>query len=194
MRTTHEGQIMKLFKTLPLILAMLLAFTANSMALDDTAEEIDNDSNEALMVFYKEVNGGKKFLDNAKGYVVFPEVTEGGFFLGGKYGEGALRVNGVTEGYYSITSASMGMQMGMQQYSLIIAFTSDQALKTFMRDDDWETEVDVNIAVAEYNAEEEADDVDFGSNMVGFVFDSKGMMGNFSFEGTKFERITPDKD
>lgn len=194
MKTTPEGQIMKLLKTLPLVLAMLLALTANSMALDDTAEEIDNDANEALIVFYKEVNGGKKFLDNAKGYVVFPEVTEGGFFLGGKYGEGALRVNGVTEGYYSITSASMGMQMGVQQYSLIIAFTSDQALKTFMRDDDWETEIDINVAMAEYNAEEEADDVDFGSNMVGFVFDSKGMMGNFSFEGTKFERITPDKD
>ena len=194
MKTTPEGQVMKLLKTLPLVLAMLFAFTANSMALDDTAEEIDNDSNEALMVFYKEVNGGKKFLDNAKGYVVFPEVTEGGFFLGGKYGEGALRVNGVTEGYYSITSASMGMQMGVQQYSLIIALTTDQALKTFMRDDDWETEIDINVAVAEYNAEEEADDVDFGSNMVGFVFDSKGMMGNFSFEGTKFERITPDKD
>ncbi len=184
---------MKLLKTIPLLLAMLLAFSTISLA-EDTAEEIDNDSNEALIVFYKEVNGGKKFLDNAKGYVVFPDVKEAGFFLGGKYGEGALRVNGVTKGYYSITSASMGMQMGAQQYSLIIAFTTDQALNTFMNDDDWETELDVNIAVAEYNAEEEADDVDFGSNMVGFVFDSKGMMGNFSFEGTRFERITPDID
>lgn len=184
---------MKLLKTISLLLAILLAFSTLSVA-EDTAEEIDNDANEALMVFYKEVNGGKKFLDNAKGYVIFPDVKEAGFFLGGKYGEGALRVNGVTKGYYSITSASMGMQMGAQQYSLIIAFTTDQALKTFMRDDDWETEIDVNIALAEYNAEEEADDVDFGSNMVGFVFDSKGMMGNFSFEGTKFERITPDKD
>ena len=185
---------MKVFKSIPLLLVMLLAFTTTSMALDDTAEEIDNDSNEALLVFYKEVKGGKKFLDNAKGYVVFPEVTEGGFFVGGRYGEGALRVNGETVGYYSITSASMGMQMGMQQYSLVIALTTDQALKTFMRDDDWETELDVNIAMAEYNAEEEADDVDFGSNMVGFVFDSKGLMGNFSFEGTKFESITPDRD
>ena len=184
---------MKLLKTISLLLAMLLAFSTISLA-EDTAEEIDNDSNEALMVFYKEVNGGKKFLDNAKGYVVFPDVKEAGFFIGGKYGEGALRVNGVTKGYYSITSASMGMQMGAQQYSLIIAFTTDHALKTFMRDDDWETEIDVNIALAEYNAEEEADDVDFGSNMVGFVFDSEGMMGNFSFEGTRFERITPDID
>ena len=184
---------MKLFKTIPLLLAMLLAFTTISIA-EDTAEEIDNDANEALMVFYKEVKGGKKFLDNAKGYVVFPDVKEAGFFLGGKYGEGALRVNGVTKGYYSITSASMGFQMGAQQYSLVIALTTDQALKTFMRDDDWETEIDVNIALAEYNAEEEADDVDFGSNMVGFIFDSEGMMGNFSFEGTRFERITPDID
>ena len=184
---------MKLLKTIPLLLAMLLAFSSISLA-EDTAEEIDNDSNEALMVFYKEVNGGKKFLDNAKGYVIFPDVKEAGFFLGGKYGEGALRVNGVTKGYYSITSASMGFQMGAQQYSLVIAFTTDHALKTFMRDDDWETEIDVNIALAEYNAEEEADDVDFGSNMVGFVFDSEGMMGNFSFEGTRFERITPDID
>ncbi len=182
---------MKLLKTISLLLAMLLAFTTISMA-EDTAEEIDNDANEALIVFYKEVNGGKKFLDNAKGYVVFPDVKEAGFFIGGKYGEGALRVNGETRGYYSITSASMGFQMGAQQYSLIIAFTTDQALKTFMRDDDWETEIDVNIALAEYNAEEEADDVDFGSNMVGFVFDSEGAMGNFSFEGTIFESITPD--
>ena len=184
---------MKLLKTISLLLAMLLAFTTISMA-EDTAQEIDNDANEALIVFYKEVNGGKKFLDNAKGYIVFPDVKEAGFFLGGKYGEGALRVNGVTKGYYSITSASMGFQMGAQQYSLIIALTTDQALKTFMRDDDWETEIDVNIALAEYNAEEEADDVDFGSNMVGFIFDSEGMMGNFSFEGTRFERITPDID
>lgn len=184
---------MKLLKTIPLLLAMLLAFSTISLA-EDTAEEIDNDSNEALMVFYKEVNGGKKFLDNAKGYVIFPDVKEAGFFLGGRYGEGALRVNGVTKGYYSITSASMGFQMGAQQYSLVIALTTDEALKTFMRDDDWETELDVNIAVAEYNAEEEADDVDFGSNMVGFIFDSEGMMGNFSFEGTRFERITPDID
>ncbi|MBT8348988.1 MAG: lipid-binding SYLF domain-containing protein [Sulfurovum sp.] len=184
---------MKLLKTIPLLLAMLLAFSTLTLA-EDTAEEIDNDSNEALMVFYKEVNGGKKFLDNAKGYVVFPDVKEAGFFVGGKYGEGALRVNGETSGYYSITSASMGFQMGAQQYSLIIAFTTDQALKIFMRDDDWETELDLNIALAEYNAEEEADDVDFGSNMVGFVFDSEGMMGNFSFEGTRFERITPDID
>lgn len=184
---------MNILKTIILLLTMLLAFNTLSMA-EDTAREIDDDSNEALIKFYHEVNGGKKYLDNAKAYVVFPEVTEAGFFVGGKYGEGALREGNVTKGYYSITAASLGMQAGAQQYSLIIALTTDEALKTFMRDDDWESEIDVNIAMAEWNAEEESDDVDFGSGMVGFVFDSKGMMGNFTFEGTRFKRITPDAD
>ncbi|MCW8821350.1 MAG: lipid-binding SYLF domain-containing protein [Sulfurovum sp.] len=183
---------MKILKSIPLLLAMLIAFSSICMA-EKTAREIDDDSNEALIKFYHEVNGGKRYLSNAKAYVVFPEVTEAGFFIGGKYGEGALREGNVTKGYYSITAASIGMQAGAQQYSLVIALTTDAALKAFM-DDDWESEIDVNVAVAEWNAEEESDDVDFGSGMVGFVFDSKGMMGNFSFEGTRFKRIKPDID
>jgi lipid-binding SYLF domain-containing protein len=188
-----KEQSMKTLKYLSALLFVLLTFTAVSVA-EDSAREIDRDSNGALSVFYNEVKGGKKYLENAKGYVVFPDVKEAGFFVGGKYGEGALRVNGVTKGYYSITSASMGFQAGMQTYSLIIAFTSESALNRFINDDDWETDLDMNIAMADWNNDEELDDVDFGSNMVGFVFDSTGMMGNFTLEGTRFERITPDLD
>ena len=184
---------MKTLKYISKLLLVLLALTNLTLA-EDSAREIDSDANGALSVFYAEVNGAKNYLDKAKGYVVFPDVKEAGFFVGGKYGEGALRVDSVTKGYYSITSASMGFQMGAQTYSLIIAFTSDSALKKFMSDDDWETDIDFNVAMADWNNDEELDDVDFGSNMVGFVFDSTGMMGNFSMEGTRFEKITPDID
>lgn len=184
---------MKTLKYVSQLLLVLLALSNLTFA-EDTAREIDHDSNGALSVFYSEVNGGKAYLDKAKGYVVFPDVKEAGFFIGGKYGEGALRINGVTKGYYSITSASMGFQAGAQKYSLIIVFTSDKALKKFMNDDDWDTDMDFNIAMADWNNDEELDDIDFGSNMIGFVFDSKGMMGNFTMEGTRFERITPDLD
>lgn len=184
---------MKTLKSIPLLLALLLAFSTLSMA-DDSAREIDADSNKALKKFYKELKGADKYLEKAKGYVVFPNVKEAGFFVGGRYGEGALRVGGVTKAYFSITSASIGMQMGAQEYSLVIALTTDAALNKFITDDDWDTDIDVNIAMAEWNAEEEADDIDFGTGMIGFLFDSKGMMGNFTFEGTSFERITPDAD
>jgi lipid-binding SYLF domain-containing protein len=184
---------MKMLNYLTQLLFVFVALINLSVAAD-TAREIDHDVNGALSVFYSEVHGGKKYLEKAAGYVVFPDVKEAGFFIGGKYGEGALRVNDVTKGYYSITSASMGFQAGAQKYSLIIAFTSEDALKKFMNDDDWDTDMDFNIAIADWNNDEELDDIDFGSNMVGFVFDSTGMMGNFTMEGTRFERITPDLD
>ena len=182
---------MKTFKNTLQILTLLLTLTTFTIA-SDTAQEIDADSNEALSEFFSEVNGAKKFLANAKGYVVFPNVKEAGFFFGGKYGEGVLRVGNESKSYHSITSASMGFQVGVQKYSLIIVFTSDAALKKFMTDDDWETDMDFSVAMANWNTEEELDEIDFGSHMVGFVFDSTGLMGNFTFEGTRFEKIHPD--
>lgn len=174
------------------VLFALLTLTSLNMA-EDSARKIDSNTNGALSVFYNEVKGGKQYLEKAKGYVVFSEVKEAGFFVGGRYGEGALRIDGFTKGYYSITSASMGFQAGMQTYSLIIAFTSDKALNKFLNDDDWETDMDFNMAMADWNNDEELDDIDFGSNMVGFVFDSTGMMGNLTMEGTRFEKIKPDE-
>ena len=184
---------MKIFKFIPLLLVMLLAFTTTSMATINSAKEINSDADSALRTFYKEIKGSKKYLEHAKAYLVIPDIKEVGFFVGGKYGDGALRVGNSTKAYYSITSASVGFQMGAQVYSMIIAFTSDAALNKFLLldDDEWETDVDGKIAIAEWNSKEELDDVDFDDDMVAFVFDSKGMMGSFTMEGTKFERIKP---
>lgn len=184
---------MKILKYLSLLLIMLSAFSTVSMATINSANEIEKDSNDALKTFYSDVNGGKKYLEQAKAYLVFPDIKEAGFFVGGKYGEGVLRVGNTSKAYFSITSASVGFQMGVQKYSMVIAFTSDAALNKFLLDDDeWETDIDGKIAIAEWNSKEEFDDADFDDDMVAFVFDSTGMMGNFSFEGTRFKRIKPD--
>ena len=184
---------MKIFKYVSQLLVLLLAFNTIAMAdiKDKSAAEIESDANSALSKFYKEVAGSKAYLNKVKGYVVFPDVVEAGFFIGGKYGEGVLRIGDKSQGYYSITSASAGFLAGGAKYSLVIAFTTDAALKKFMHDDDWENEIDVNMAMAEWNSEEELDDIDFGTDMLGFVFDSKGLLGNFTLEGTRFEKITP---
>ena len=181
---------MKKFKLLPMLLAVLIALT--SLAAAKSAEELDRDANEAINKFIADNKGGDAFLVKAKAFLVFPDIKEAGMFIGGKYGEGVLRVQRTTKAYYSIKSASIGMQMGVQQYSMIIAFTSDAALNKFLLDDDWSTDVDGKIAMAEWNSKEELDDIDFDDDMVAFVFDSKGMMGSLTLEGTKFKRIKPD--
>jgi len=185
---------MKYTKLISTVFVAIMVVTTLSFA--DSAKEIDADSNKALQKFYKEVPGGKKFLDKSKGYVIFPDVNEIGFFFGGQYGEGALRVNGMTKSYHSITSLSAGMQMGVQNFSLVIAFTSERALNDFiLDDDDWETDFASKIVMADWTTDDnDVDEVDYGTSMVGFVYDAEGMMGKFSFEGTKFERITPDDD
>jgi len=181
---------MKKYNFLALLLAMLLALTSTTMA--KSAKSIDEDANAAINKFIAENKGGDAFLVKAKAFLVFPDIKEAGMFIGGKYGEGVLRVQRTTKAYYSIKSASIGMQMGAQQYAMIIAFTSDAALNKFLLDDDWKTDVDGKIAMAEWNSKEELDDIDFDDDMVAFVFDSTGMMGSFTMEGTKFERIKPD--
>lgn len=181
---------MKTLKFLPLLFIMLMAFTSLSMA--KSAATLDKDANEAINKFIADNKGGDAFLVKAKAFLVFPDIKEAGMFIGGKYGEGVLRVQRTTKAYYSIKSASVGMQMGAQQYSMIIAFTSDSALNKFLLDDDWNTDVDGKIAMAEWNSKEELDDIDFDTDMVAFVFDSKGMMGSLTLEGTKFKRIKPD--
>jgi len=180
---------MKNYKFLPLLFVMLLGFTSVSMA--KSAEALDRDANKAINKFIDENKGGDAFLVKSKAFLVFPDIKEAGMFIGGKYGEGVLRVQRTTKAYYSIKSASIGMQMGAQQYSMIIAFTSDAALNKFLLDDDWSTDIDGKIAVAEWNSKEELDDIDFDDDMVAFIFDSKGMMGSFTLEGTKFKRIKP---
>jgi len=178
---------MKLNKFNKFIFVILISMTTLVMA--KSAKTLDNDANTAINKFLKENKSADAFLVKSKAFLVFPSVREAGFFVGGKYGEGVLRVQRTTKGYYSITAASVGMQMGAQEYSMIIAFTSDAALNKFLLDDnEWETEVDGKIAVAEWNSKEEIDK-DYEDDMVAFVFDSKGLMGSFSMEGTKFKKL-----
>ncbi len=180
---------MKIFKNVILIVTILLG--ASTFSIAKSAKSLDHDANVAINKFIKETKKGDAFLVKAKAFLVFPSIKEAGFFVGGKYGEGVLRVGRTTKGYYSLTAASIGMQMGAQEYSLIIAFTTDAALNKFLlSDEDWDTDIDGKLAIAKWNSEEEID-VDYDDSMVAFVFDSKGFMGSFSMEGVKFERIKP---
>ena len=183
---------MKIFKLLlsPLLIWVLFS----TLTFANTAKEIISDTNDALATFQKESTHAKELLNNAKGYVVFPDITELGMFVGGKYGEGVLIVNNKIKSFHSITSASIGMTMGVQTYSLIIIFKSDKAIKDFIVDDDWESDDDKRLVIADWSSEDDLDKVDYGSDMIGFAFDSKGMLGKLSMEGTKFEEIDPDED
>jgi len=96
-----------------------------------TAREIDASVNAALARFTKQLKGSKEFLQRARGVLVFADVYQAGVGIGGQYGEGALRIRGKTVAYYSITSASIGFQLGAQKKDIILVFLQDKALQDF---------------------------------------------------------------
>jgi lipid-binding SYLF domain-containing protein len=70
-------------------------------------------------------------LDAAKGYAVFPTVGKGAIGVGGAYGRGVLYQGGAIVGYCDLTQASIGLALGGQAYSQIIAFSTDEAINKF---------------------------------------------------------------
>src|SRR5438045_531766 len=69
--------------------------------------------------------GTRELAANAKGILYMPLLTEVGFGVGGGYGRGALRINDVTVDYYSATRATIGLQIGAQQYAHALFFMTE---------------------------------------------------------------------
>ncbi len=71
----------------------------------------------------------QQVLDRAYGYVVFPQVGEGAFIVGGAQGNGVVFERGRPIGFASIAEGSIGLQAGGQSYSEVIVFHDPAAFQ-----------------------------------------------------------------
>ena len=154
-----------------------------------SAKEIDISVDAALKQFREEISGGKEFLKNARGVLVFPNVIKAGFGVGGEYGEGALRIGGKTVDYYNTAAASIGFQIGAQSKKVILVFMQANALKQFRESSGWEAGVDGSVALIELGTGGSLDTTNIKDPIIGFVFGNKGLMYNLTLEGSKFTKI-----
>ena len=176
----------------PMMLMILISLALTQFSLARPANQLNADVDASIKKFKKEVEGGAKFLSQVKGYLVFPSVIKGGFIVGGEYGEGALRVNGTTKHFYSMTSASIGYQAGVQEHSVIIAFISEASLNNFVKSNGWEAGVDGAITVADWGKSKDITSISYEKPIVAFIYGAEGLMLGVSIEGTKFQRIVPN--
>lgn len=178
---------MKLSKFLVVAVATLLL---SSGLQAKTAREIDQGADVALKQFQKEVKGSLGFINkNVKGLLIFPSIVKAGIGIGGEYGEGVLRIDGKSVMYYSDASASIGLQFGVQEKSLIIAFMTEKALNDFRNKSGWKVGVDGSVAIAKLGAGAELSTETINQPVIGFVFGNKGLMYNLTIEGSKFTKI-----
>jgi lipid-binding SYLF domain-containing protein len=189
-----EVNIMKSMIQSVLTMIVALAFISGMSFMKKaeaaSAQAIDIKVDSALADFAKKVGGGKKFLEEAKGVLVFPAVLKAGFGIGGQYGEGALRVGGKSTDYYSIASASIGFQAGAQEMAIVIVFLEKNELDKFQRSEGWEVGVDGSVALVTLGAGASVDTMNIKDPVVGFVFNNKGLMYNLALQGTKITKLT----
>jgi len=152
-------------------------------------DEIDIKVDTALDRFKDEVMGAERFLEKAKGVLIFPDVVKAGFGIGGEYGEGALRIDGRTVDYYSTAGASIGFQLGAQFKTVLLVFLEQDALDKFRNSSGFEIGVDGSVAVVELGAGKDINSVNFEDPIVGFVFSNKGLMYNLTLEGSKITKL-----
>ena len=71
------------------------------------------------------------FLDTAYGYAIFPTVGKGAAGIGGAYGRGEVFERGKKIGYCDLSQATIGLALGGQTFTEIIAFENKAALDDF---------------------------------------------------------------
>ena len=170
-------------------MASMMATLVIASGCATTGSSLNQEVDEALGVFRKQVDGSEVFLSQAAGYLVFPKVYKAGIGVGAESGEGVLRVGGSTVAYYRTTSGSVGFQLGAQAKSIVIAFMTRDALDKFRNSEGWKVGVDGSVALVDIGAGKTIDSQNIKDPVVGFIFGSKGLMYNLTLEGTKFTKL-----
>ena len=183
----HLGTVMLVVLLHSLFLALVLVPDGSWAA---TKKEINADVDAALKSFAS-VKGANEFLKAAKGTLVMAKVKKAGLIVGGEYGNGALRVGGKNVDYYNVTAGSAGLQIGAQEFNLILCFMDDAALKKFRASSGWQAGVDGTVALVNVGAGGSLDTTKLKEPIAGFVFGQEGLMAGITVEGLKFTKTNP---
>jgi lipid-binding SYLF domain-containing protein len=169
-----------------LLCGLVLSSTPSAAA---SKEELDEHVRQTIDDLYRASPAARQLAGRSAGMLVFPSVVKAGFWVGGEYGEGALDVGHRTVGYYNIISASFGLQAGVQEKSVVLMFTTPEALAKFRGSDGWKLGVDGSVALVTLGAGKDFDTETLQKPIVGFVFNNKGLMANLTLEGSKISQI-----
>ena len=152
---------------------------------------MDRDVDATLSRLYSTVPGTREMVQRSAGVLVFPSVVGGSFVVGAEYGKGALRVGNQTVDYYSMTSGSIGLQIGGQSRAIIYLFNTTDALEKFRASQGWVAGVDATVAAANVGANGHLDTKSAQAPVVSFVLNNVGLEAGLSIAGSKISRIAP---
>lgn len=178
-----------------LVAVVLLASGSLTPSTSDAASaaEIDKAVDEAIANLHSESADAKALVPEAKGILVIPRLAKAGLIIGAQGGEGALRVNGKTTGYYNSVALSFGLQAGVQWVGYAMYFMNDKALSYLNRSGGWEVGTGPTITVWDEGMAGSLTTTSGKSDIYVFFFSQKGLMAGIDLQGTKITKFTPEE-
>jgi len=128
-----------------------------------------------------------QLLARAEGIVIYPRLVNMGFGFGVMFGEGiVLRKDRLTGEWYGpafieLKTASVGLQIGIQEVSLVLAVMDDKGMDVF-KSTDFEIGADLSIAPGPLGNSLQVD-VDFNDSIYTYSY-SKGIYAGFALKGS----------
>ena len=177
---------------LMLILAMVFTLFITSFAQAQlTDEETKIDKCMAVlaeMASRKDQAGAfSQLLGRAEGIVIYPRLVNVGLGWGAMFGDGiVLRKDRLTGEWYGpafieLKTASVGLQIGIQEVSLVLVVMNDKGLAVF-KSTDFEIGADASIAPGPLGDSLQAA-IDFNDSIYTYSY-SKGIYAGFTLTGS----------
>jgi lipid-binding SYLF domain-containing protein len=164
-------------------------FSCSSNTITKLGKDIELDAIEALTNLYTLKPDTKSVYDRAAGVLIMPSITKASFGVGGSYGEGVLQIKGAPIDYYSVASASYGLQFGALTYSHVLFFMTQEALRDFRTIDGWEIGADAEVTFRDKGYSYGISSNTVTKPIYGVVFGQVGIMAGASLEGAKYSRL-----
>lgn len=172
-------------------LAGLLVLASGGVALAATAAELNANGAAALSKLYAAAPKAQSYSKKAHAVLVFPRIIKAGFMVGAQTGDGVLFVRGHPTGYYNISAASVGMQVGGQAFSYALFFMNDKALNYLRSSNGWAIGSGPSVVVVDKGKAMSNTTTTITQDVYAFPFGAKGLMAGLGLEGSKITPIHP---
>jgi lipid-binding SYLF domain-containing protein len=173
-------------------LSLVVVLFAGTVSNAQKSVKIDQSVDAATKQLLAQSPAAAALAKTAKGILMFPSVKKAGFIVGGQSGDGSLRVNGTTVGYYNTTAASFGLQAGAQKFSYAMFFMNDNALDYLKKSHGWEVGVGPSFVIVDEGVARSLSTSTARSDIYVFFFGQKGLMGGLGIQGSKITKFDPN--
>ncbi|MDT0683730.1 YSC84-related protein [Roseicyclus sp. F158] len=170
--------------------ATMLAGCSNAVG-SGGGQRIDARVDSTRNYLHNQFPGTRDLEAKSMGALYMPLVTKAGFGIGGGYGRGALRIDNVTVDYYAAVEASIGFQIGAQQYAHVLYFMTTDALRSFRTSPGWSVGANAEYAVNDRGGNISAETLTSLDPVIAIIFGQSGLIVGATLEGTKYNRIIP---